>query len=341
MEVKIIKKHTIVPLNEFQIASTQDVDLGGGYFISRMPEGLLDNLLKYAQTFDPSRQTKAIHIFEKERFLTEFCIDHRYEGPEAPHQSSPEEESKGTVRRIAQTMQLIKTTALSPEFIIQTQGDEYKVIDALRTNERNFLLRVNFDLEPFTIEDIEKVKILWPKIKDCYIKHGEEFDRIANSLEFFRVGLNNTAWQLRFVFFVIALESLYSTSKTEVAYSLSQRLSWFLGKDSSERLNFYNKAKRSYDIRSKIVHGSTVKKDLRKEAIDLLVDLEEMTRQTLYKILVEDSFLNIFSDKNKLKPYLDNLTLNHKEVERGAIIKGKAENINNYSLDRQGECFHN
>ncbi len=310
MEENLVIKHTIVPLFGFEGPFFNDIDLGNNCFISKLPNGLLENCLQFGNMWDETGKTNWIDPGEKERFLTNNCIDHRYEGPRSPRDLPLEEESKTIVRRITQALQLIKFSMVSPEFIVQTVGDNYEVIGILKTNELNHPPESNsVVLKPFTDNEIETIKIMWPEINDVYRRHEQEFNRIANAFEFFRVGLNATAWQLRFVFFVISLESIYSTSNVEIAYSLSQRLAWFLASDSKERIDYFKKAKKIYNIRSQIIHGSRVERGLRKEALELIVDLEEMARQTLRKILVEKKLIGIFSNTDILKNYLDALTL--------------------------------
>lgn len=307
----LIKKHTIVPLYGFETALSSDKDIGYGYFIAKLPDKILDNFLEFGRLWDNAGITSVVDSFEKNRFLTTFCIDHRYDGLESPLLSHPESESDKTVRRIAQAIQLIKPVMTSPEFIIQTQGDNYKVVNAIKTNERSFVPESNeLVLQPFNEEDICKVTILWPRVKDIYFKEKDVFNRIKNALEFFRVGLSMLAYQLRFVLFVIALESIYSTSKAEVTFSLSQRVAWFLGNDSNERIDYFETVKKCYKIRSQIVHGTHVSNDLKIEIDSLMLKLEDIIRRSLSKILLDDKILEIFLVQNKLKDYLNNLTLN-------------------------------
>lgn len=313
-ESLLLEKHTIVPLYDFGSTLSGDLDLGDSFFITELPDNIFDNFLHYGRLWDESGKTKVIDSLERDKFTTTYCLDHRYSGPESPHLSEPEVESKKKVRRIILGIQLLKPIMTSPEFIIHTQGDDYRVVDALKTNEHVFLANAeNISPELFSADDIEKLKVLWPRICDIYDRDGGKFNRITNALEFFRVGLGMLAWQLRFALFIIALESIYSTSNVEVTYSLSQRLAWFLGQDYVERLAYFEKAKKCYRIRSQIVHGDTVQGDLRKEVDDLMVDLEKMTRLTLLKILLDGQLIDIFLDKKKLKNYFNALTLHEFE----------------------------
>lgn len=312
----IVKKNTIVPLYGFTGPFLQAVDLGDNCFIAKSPDGLFENFLKYGESFDSTGNTKVLDINEKYRFMTTYCVNNAYEGPKSPHLGIQKNESEEIVRKVVLAIQLLKFTMTAPEFIMRTQGSNYGVVDAVKTHERSYIpeLVSSNSLRPFTIHDLEKVRTLWPEIKKVYTVHKNGFNRIANALEFFRVGLGFVAWQLRFVMFVVALESIYSTSNVEVAYSLSQRLAWFLG-DAVNRTDYFRKAKKIYAIRSNIIHGTTISANLKVEIDSLLIEVEDMARKTLIKILLNEELINIFSETEKLKDYLEKLTLNQIESQ--------------------------
>ena len=310
----IVRKNTIVPLHGFGGPFLQDVDLGDNCFIAKMPDGLFENFLKYGEFFDPTGNTKVLDTNEKHGFMTTYCVNHAYKGPKSPHVGIQEGESEEIVRKVVLAIQLLKFTMTAPEFIIRTQVSNYEVVDAVKTHERSHIPKSvsSNSLRPYTTEDLARVRMLWPEIKKVYTAHKNGFNRIANALEFFRVGLGFAAWQLRFTMFVVALESIYSTSNVEVAYSLSQRLAWFLG-DAVNRTDYFRKAKKIYAIRSNIVHGTTISANLKMEIDSLLIEAEDMVRKTLIKILLNEELIKIFSETEKLKDYLNKLTLNQIE----------------------------
>ena len=177
----VVEKHTIVPLHDFGCALSGDLDLGGGYFIAELPENIFDNVLHYGRLWDVSGKTKVINFLEKGRFTTTFCLDHRYSGPESPHLSESEFESKKNVRKIVMGIQLLKVTETAPEFIIHTQGEDYRVVDVLKTNESAFISKAeNITPQLFSADDIEKLKILWPRIFNIYDRNEGKFNRIFN-----------------------------------------------------------------------------------------------------------------------------------------------------------------
>ncbi|MBD2294445.1 hypothetical protein H6G06_13385 [Anabaena sphaerica FACHB-251] len=78
-----------------------------------------------------------------------------------------------------------------------------------------------------------------------------------------------------------ALEALFSTSQAELAHQLSERLAFFISTSSEERLNIYKQTKQAYTVRSKIVHGSTI----RENDIDKVKELSEFCDTSLRKAM--------------------------------------------------------
>lgn len=52
-----------------------------------------------------------------------------------------------------------------------------------------------------------------------------------------------------------SFEALVSTSSTELAHQVSERVSILIGEDSSEAIDIYRNLKKAYSTRSKLVHG--------------------------------------------------------------------------------------
>ena len=52
-----------------------------------------------------------------------------------------------------------------------------------------------------------------------------------------------------------AFEAIVSTSSSELAHQVPERVALLIGKDSSEALKIYGNLKKAYRTRSKLVHG--------------------------------------------------------------------------------------
>jgi hypothetical protein len=105
-----------------------------------------------------------------------------------------------------------------------------------------------------------------------------------------------------------ALEALFSTSQAELAHQLSERLAFFIASSNEERLSIYKKAKQAYTVRSKIVHGTTI----RESDIDNIKELSEFCdrslRKTITKILSNQGLREIIEgNSDKLDSYMIDL----------------------------------
>jgi hypothetical protein len=53
-----------------------------------------------------------------------------------------------------------------------------------------------------------------------------------------------------------ALEALFSNDTSELTHKLCERVAWFLGRSHEDRADMFQRVKKAYGIRSRVVHGS-------------------------------------------------------------------------------------
>lgn len=107
-------------------------------------------------------------------------------------------------------------------------------------------------------------------------------------------------WEVRYLLLWIALEALFGTADSrEVTYRLSHRLSFFLGTDKENRKQLFNSAKKCYSWRSKVVHGMKLHKLESEESEYLLFTSEQLVRDSLKKILLDEELRRMFSGKRR------------------------------------------
>lgn len=126
----------------------------------------------------------------------------------------------------------------------------------------------------------------------------------------------------RISIFITLLETLFSTSNTDVTYKLRERVAWLLGEDFEGRKDIFDNMGVIYDIRSKHVHGSTVpnKAKTKEELVKYSIELEKYVRVILIKILTEE-------DINKLYRKNENGKYDDQELEKffKEICLGKSQ----------------
>jgi hypothetical protein len=90
---------------------------------------------------------------------------------------------------------------------------------------------------------------------------------------------------------LIALEAL-AGSGTELRFRLAFRISSLLASDDDERLALFDAMKRYYDLRSKIVHGSSLKPDERAFVNDD-AELRDIVRRVVRAVIYATAHTNI------------------------------------------------
>ena len=82
----------------------------------------------------------------------------------------------------------------------------------------------------------------------------------------------------------IALEIMYELDNPEIIYKLKTRAGYFLGKNTEDRMEIFDRVKHFYDARSAIVHGPR-KKGRQTSLEDAFADGFDLARETLLKLL--------------------------------------------------------
>lgn len=120
--------------------------------------------------------------------------------------------------------------------------------------------------------------------------------RLGRALTWMNMARGNSNFSVRVANFCTSLETLFSTSNSEIAHQLSERVAIFLEEIPTERLVLFKKIKKAYELRSRIVHGSTTTKKSVKNPKDIAVDIEEISKRVVLKIIENEK---IFNDFNK------------------------------------------
>ena len=82
-----------------------------------------------------------------------------------------------------------------------------------------------------------------------------KLDRISRALYFVQAARAASNLPEKVAYFCTCFESLVSTSPSELAHQVAERVASLIGKTPAEALDVYRDLKRAYDTRSKLVHG--------------------------------------------------------------------------------------
>lgn len=108
-----------------------------------------------------------------------------------------------------------------------------------------------------------------------------------------------------FLFFVIALECLLSPrgNSGELRYRFSQRIAQLIGRDTSERKEVMEKAKKLYDIRSKIVHSGHYETTEKR-----YYEVRNIAKIVIFKLLT-NRYVKRFHHSKEFEDWLNELSL--------------------------------
>lgn len=119
--------------------------------------------------------------------------------------------------------------------------------------------------------------------------------------------LGDQTWEFRFLLMWLVLECLFGPETPhETTFRLSQRIAFFLEKEGSKAQVVFARIKKSYEWRSRIVHGLRLSNLKGEESDSLLVELEELVRRSLIAILGSENLTKTF-DGGRREEYLDSL----------------------------------
>jgi hypothetical protein len=215
---------------------------------------------------------------------------------------------------------------------------EYPYRDLRRSTVTSNFRAVRFSKADGTFESVEFVdsearnareifqKLFSAEIVDRDEYRGwvvpEDFNRLSRVFYFVQGARSSSDLGNKIARYVTCFEALFCTDSSEMAHKLSERVAFFVGKDSAERINIFRKIKAAYNVRSKVVHGDKISKKLAEQATDLVRTCDELLRNSLTKILTTPGLPKIFSGvPGELEEYLTNMILGQNQAG-GSVTNG-------------------
>jgi hypothetical protein len=124
-------------------------------------------------------------------------------------------------------------------------------------------------------------------------------------------GLTSYASDIRYLWFWIALEALFGPEDSaELSHKLAERIAFFLTEKPEDARNLFQKSKKCYGLRSKIVHGRWKHSP---DIDQMMEDTEAIVRTALRRVIERPDIFAIFATK-KREEYLAGLIFNKPSV---------------------------
>ena len=138
---------------------------------------------------------------------------------------------------------------------------------------------------------------------------------LGTSIRRFSIAVDQRIPEDKIVDFITCLESLYATKGPDILHKMANRIALLLEKNYENRTKLLSFIKKSYDMRSKIVHGEPDPFKIGSKIYDpneVSTDLEKIARKSIHAFM---KLLNVYSSKENIHLDIDLATLD------GRILK--------------------
>ncbi|WP_313469322.1 HEPN domain-containing protein [Lysinibacillus sp.] len=135
------------------------------------------------------------------------------------------------------------------------------------------------------------------KVENISLFPYSETTSLSRALLYLDIARKETFLPSKIASYITILEILCAVNG-ENTYKVSERVAALLGGNSDEKMNLFYSVKKAYDFRSKFVHGSHINYQDVSKVSEISIELDEIVRNVLKKIVKEHTNL-IYSNKKK------------------------------------------
>ncbi len=130
-------------------------------------------------------------------------------------------------------------------------------------------------------------------VPELELKMSKEQGRIGRAFQFLVAARASNSTFLKVANYCSCLESLFCVDTQEISHKLAERVAVFLEKSPARRLELFRQTKEAYGLRSKVIHGSAIKK-LAPDLVRICATLDCIVRRVLTRIILEDETYDLF-----------------------------------------------
>lgn len=124
------------------------------------------------------------------------------------------------------------------------------------------------------------------------------YKRSARAMQFVAAARHAEHLAFKIANYCSAFETLFTTDSTELAHKLAERVAFFLGQRGENRRKVFDTIKSAYNVRSKLVHGDTLKQNQIDALPALSKECDTALRKTLWEVFHSDDLKSIFDAQN-------------------------------------------
>jgi hypothetical protein len=140
------------------------------------------------------------------------------------------------------------------------------------------------------------------QISSAFFATKENSNRISRALSLVDRARTSKNFTEKIAFYCSGLEAMFSTSTAELTHQIAERVALISHNAKTERFETFRFVKKCYSLRSKFIHGDTIKGSV-SELSDLSSRLDSVCRKAIKTAFEDSEFWKAMSDQESLEVY--------------------------------------
>ncbi len=170
-----------------------------------------------------------------------------------------------------------------------SDGDRRRIVEFCKDDIESWATRLNVLRSHL---DDKGYSVLTPVV-------SKKATRVDRFLSFTQIARRSSIPAMKISQMCSALESLFSTSTTELTHRLSERVAFFVGESPEDKESIYQLMKKAYGVRSQVTHGSHINSTIADSTPELSLKLLDLLRKITFKILEDPNSADVVYGDNE------------------------------------------
>jgi len=220
-------------------------------------------------------------------FRVAINIEYQIEMPYSIQKGEPisDQEPKEIFDKLISALRLFKAGSVGYT-ILKSKSLSWQPMMGTKIRSGIFYKTLIGDKYKLTSQECKKFEKFWSLYQKHDFNQNESIKFIVIAIKRFDYTYEREKAEDKLIDFIIALEALFlkEEEKSELTYKLAIRMATFLGDNKKEKQQIFSDVKNAYNVRSKIIHGSSKIKS--EKLISQTSKIEECVRSSINKFLI-------------------------------------------------------
>lgn len=280
----------IIPFIDSVLNHNDELPIGGGLYIIRIPP-------EHMRRLSESKEIVANY----ENSLGDITVGLKFNQDESPITKKLTINDKTKISIFASMLiRLVTAVPIDMPFWIDLSDDgDIKGLGQTRVRTYRVGRQYTYVLdEGFALERLNKLSNGVERLLTLLVTDKNK-NRIIRAVEFVSIGYQTFFIPSRMVNQVTFLETLFTTSRSEITFQLASRISWYLSgiANPTERENNFDLIKDIYNARSRIVHGEHTNDP--KRNLNKWLNEAEHLNTAVFNAILQNNHIDAFSMSEK------------------------------------------